>query len=240
MMEDYFASKAPREWKHQKHKESNQLTSECRPENSLCYTYFQMEICVADITEAFEVEVTKRIAHQVKINEASFDDCHRLVVLHNRAFLTASDPYVPIKDEDMAKVLRFQGNIVLIATIWGEDAGFIILGFDYYPSLDPIFDDPDIPDGPTIPPMHAGQLTYNVGYISGLAVDPRWQRRGIGNTLGIASWHYFKARQLVKLRCEVYEKNYASYRLISGLGFRNVGSKTYSYERQRAEPLQRL
>jgi len=226
--------------KHQKQKEEESSEPATPSEVFQSYEYFQMEILVSDITEEFEAEITKRISRQVKILEATPEDCDRLVYLHNRAFLSATDPYSPINYDDMMMVLNFRENIVLIASLWGEDAGFIILGFDFYPGLDPETEGSDVPDGPAIAPVRDGHSVYNVGYISGLGVDPRWQRRGIGTTLGITSWRYFKARNLTKLKCEVYAKNDASYNLISGLGFKRVGSTTYTLEQQRAEPLRRL
>lgn len=120
----------PRRLKHQKESEKHRQAHAC-PVGELCYNnYFQMELNVADIAEAFVAEFSKKVARYAKICEATRDDSKRLVVLHNRAFLTAADPYAPVTEEDMAKVLAFQDNVVLIATIRGEDAGFIILGCD--------------------------------------------------------------------------------------------------------------
>jgi len=204
------------------------------------YCYFQMEVQVKDITPQSEAEVTRRISPQVKIVKATLEDCERLVYLHNRAFLAATDPYSPISSKDMMRVLNFRDNILLIATIWGEDAGFLILGFDYYPRLDPTWKEAQVPEGAYPPPRRENKRFYNVGYISGLGVDPRWHGRGVGTTLGATSWKCFKVQNLVKLKCEVYEKNHGSYNLISSLGFKKVGTKTYSLEQSRAEQLQRL
>lgn len=219
-------------WKD--HKQIQPLYHEIRytTEKLIHSTYIHMEINVADITGTNDSEFPPQTSTHVKIQEANYGDCKRLVKLHNRAFLSAADPYTPLTEEDMMRVLTSPSNTVLIATISGEDAGFIILSFDYYPSLDPEINDHNVVDGPAMPPMHEENPAYNVGYISVLAVDPHWQRRGIGKTLGLASWRYFKARQLVKLKCEVFENNTASYRLISALGFRNVGFKTYPLESQ--------
>jgi ribosomal protein S18 acetylase RimI-like enzyme len=226
--------------KHKGQDEGNAPSQETSVEPPAAYLYFQMELPIPDITPEFEAEVTRRISRQVKIVQARPEDCERLVYIHNRAFLTATDPYSPISYEDMMHVLTFRDNIVLIATIWGEDAGFIILGFDYYPTLDPNCTGTDVPNGAHAPPEREGKLFYNLGYISGLGVDPRWQGRGIGTTLGITSWKYFKAANLKKLKCEVYEGNHASYKLISSLGFKKVDVKTYSLEQSRAEQLRRL
>ncbi len=226
--------------KHKGQDEGGATTPESTSESPTEFVYLQMELPVKDITPAFEAEVTRRISKQVKIVPAKPEDCERLVYLHNRAFLTATDPYSPISHDDMMRVLTFRDNIVLIATIWGEDAGFIILGFDYYPSLDPNWKGTDVPEGTSAPPKRDGNFVYNVGYISGLGVDPRWQGRGVGTTLGVTSWKYFKASNLTKLKCEVYEKNNASYNLISSLGFKKATVKTYSLEQSRAEQLRRL
>jgi ribosomal protein S18 acetylase RimI-like enzyme len=232
--------KAQRKLKHKGHQEEESPQSETEDAAPDGYCYFQMELPVQDITPEFEAEVTRRISTQVKIVPAKTTDCERLIYLHNRAFLTATDPYSPISYEDMMRVLTFRDNIVLIGTIWGEDAGFIILGFDYYPSLDPDWSGTDMPEEASTPLERDGKLVYNVGYISGLGVDPRWQGRGVGTTLGVTSWKYFKAANLKKLKCEVYEKNNASYNLISSLGFKKITTKTYSVEQSRTEQLRRL
>jgi len=225
-----------------KHKgqEKEESTNDKPNSETPVYRYYQMELLTKNITPEFEAQVSQRICRQVRIVQANPEDCERLVHLHNRAFLTATDPYCPISYSDMMKVLTFRDNIVLIGTIWGEDAGFIILGFDYYPSLE--FDDSsdNILEVPAPPPERDGKRVYNVGYISGLGVDPRWRGRRVGTTLGVSSWKYFNAANLKKLKCEVYEKNEASFNLISRLGFRKVGVKTYSLEQSRAEPLRRL
>ncbi len=232
--------KTPGRLKHKGQQEEETPPSESNDASPEGYLYFQMELPVKDITPEFEAEVTRRISRQVKLATAKPEDCDRLVYLHNRAFLTATDPYSPISHDDMMRVLTFRDNIVLVATIWGEDAGFIILGFDYYPSLDPNNSSREKPEEIAKPPERDGKRVYNVGYISGLGVDPRWQGRGVGTTLGVTSWKYFKAANLQKLKCEVYEKNNASFKLISSLGFKKVDAKTYSVEQSRAEQLRRL
>ncbi|OLS14373.1 MAG: hypothetical protein RBG13Loki_2022 [Promethearchaeota archaeon CR_4] len=204
------------------------------------FCYYQMELQVKDITPQSESELARRISRDVKIVKARVKDCERLVHLHNRAFLTATDPYCSITTEDMMKVLNFRDNIVLIATIWGEDAGFIILGFDYYPSLALTWKKVHVLEGAQPPPQRGNNLFYNVGIISGLGVNPHWQRRRVGTTLCVTSWKCFKIQNLVKLQCEVYEKNHGSYNLISSLGFKKVGMKSYSLEQSRAEQLHRL
>ncbi len=232
--------KTPHKLKHKGQAEEESPPPASCATTSEEYRYFQMELPVKDITPEFEAEITRRISRQVKIVQAEPEDCDRLVFLHNRAFLSATDPYSPISHEDMMRVLTFRDNILLLGTIWGEDAGFIILGFDYYPSLDPDWKGTDMPEGSSRPPERDGKFVYNVGYISGLGVDPRWQGRGVGTTLGVTSWKYFKAANLQKLKCEVYEKNNASFNLISSLGFKKVTLKTYSLEQSRAEQLRRL
>jgi ribosomal protein S18 acetylase RimI-like enzyme len=153
----------------------------------------------------FEEKLNKRISSQVKIRQATKDEIPLLTKLYNRSFLTAQDPYSPMKEEDMRAIFHYNKTIILIAQIWGTDAGFIIIDFE------------TTEDG------------KKIGFISGLGTLPEWQKRGVGTTLGIASWSYFKKAGVQELRCEVYKKNLGSYKLIKGMGFVENGVKYYKF-----------
>jgi ribosomal protein S18 acetylase RimI-like enzyme len=103
----------------------------------------------------------------------------------------------------LKKIYEYPEILILIAEVFGEDAGFIILDFE--------------------------GINHEYGIIAGLGVLPRYQRKGLGTVLGMASWNYFKKEGVKELKCEVYVKNNASYEFIKALGFKEQETKTYSY-----------
>lgn len=169
------------------------------------YRYIQMALGGENFTAEFEEKLHKRISSQVKIRKATEQEISLLTQLYNRSFLTAQDPYSPMKEEDMKAIFHYNQTIILIASVWGVDAGFIIIDFE------------STTEG------------KKIGYISGLGTLPEWQKRGVGTTLGIASWTYFKEANVQSLECEVFEKNLGSYRLIKGMGFQEIGEKYYKF-----------
>ncbi|MBN2155666.1 MAG: GNAT family N-acetyltransferase [Candidatus Lokiarchaeota archaeon] len=181
---------------------SKSVAREKPPEEG--YPYVQMVLEEENLTSEFEEKLKKRIASQVKIRRAKEEDIPLLTQLYNRSFITAEDPYSPMKEEDMEMIFRHNHTIILISSIWGVDSGFIIIDFEE-------------------------ENGKKIGYICGLGTLPEWQQRGIGTTLGIASWAYFKNAGIQELRCEVYRKNKGSYNLIKGLGFKEKGIKYYKF-----------
>jgi ribosomal protein S18 acetylase RimI-like enzyme len=169
------------------------------------YPYIQMVLSAENFTPEFEEKLHKRIAGQVKIRKATVEDIPLLTQLYNRSFLTAQDPYSPMKEADMSDIFHYNQTIILIAQIWGTEAGFIIIDFE------------------------TSEDGKKIGYISGLGTLPEWQKRGVGTTLGIASWAYFKKAGVDELRCEVFKRNLGSYKLIVGMGFEESGIKYYKY-----------
>ena len=169
------------------------------------YPYIQMVLTGDHFTPEFEEKLNKRISTQVKIRKATKEDIPDLVHLYNRSFLTAQDPYSPMKEGDMSAIFFHNHTIILMASVWGVDAGFIIIDFEI------------------------SEEGKKIGFISGLGTLPEWQKRGVGTTLGIASWSYFKEEGVQELQCEVYKKNLGSYKLIVGMGFVENGMKFYKY-----------
>jgi ribosomal protein S18 acetylase RimI-like enzyme len=169
------------------------------------FPYIQMVLTGDHFTPEFEEKLHKRISSQVKIRQAAEEEIPLLTKLYNRSFLTAQDPYSPMKEEDMTAIFHYNETKILIAQIWGQDAGFIIIDFET-----------------------SGE-GKKIGYISGLGTLPEWQKRGVGTTLGIASWSHFKDAGVEELRCEVFKGNLASYKLIKGMGFEEVGIKYYRF-----------
>lgn len=170
-------------------------------------TYIQMRISVEKITPHFEEFLKEKISHSIlnaKIREAVVEDLEKIVRIHNRAWMTGDTPYTPISLEGIRKVFEIPSIKIFIAKVYGEDGGFII--------TDLIGESKDI------------------GEIVGLGILPRFQRKYLGTILGIHSWEYFKKNNVKELRCEVYENNAASYKLIKGLGFEEFGRTTYGIQ----------
>ena len=180
------------------------------------FPYIQMKLDSNIITEDFRKSIQKRIANQVKIREATKEDIPKLVSLYNRSFLSANDPYVPMNEENMSKVFEYNNTVILIGTIWGKDAGFVIIDID---TIDEKYKKDEKSD------------TYKIGFISGMGTLPEWRRRGVGSSLGILSYNFIfkKIPSLKELRCEVYSKNLPSYNLIKGMGFSVDGVKYYKF-----------
>ena len=59
---------------------------------------------------------------------------------------------------------------------------------------------------------------------------PKFQRKGLGSVLGLATWDYFKKKGVKELRCEVYKSNNASTNFIEALRFEEFGQKVYRKE----------
>jgi len=166
--------------------------------------YVQMVLEGKEITEEFEKKLESRINKMVKIRQATLNDIQILVNLYNRAFMAANEPYAPMDEEKMAAIFHYRNTIILIGELYGKPVGFIIIDFE--------------------------GKNKEKGIIAGLGILPEYQKKGIGTTLGVACWKYFKEQNVKELLCEVFIKNYASYKLISGIGFKPVKIKYYNYK----------
>ena len=124
--------------------------------------------------------------------------------MYNRSWMTSSMPFSPLSIDTLKKILEYPETTILIAKVYGIDAGFIILDLE----------------GPN----------KEFGVIAGLGVIPRFQRKGLGTVLGIAGWKHFKDLGVKELRCEVYHENKASHEFITSLGFEECGEKVYKSE----------
>lgn len=170
------------------------------------YVYIQMKLNIENLSQKFLQEIEDYRLSGISIRKCTEEDLPIFVKLYNRSFMRGSDPWSPATNEQFKEILNHKSTIVLIATKLGEDVGFIIIDLESE-------DDKE-----------------DIGIIAGLGTDPRWQRKGIARYLGIASWDYFRNNfSLKELRCEVYEKNIASYRLIKSLHFEEYGKKIYNF-----------
>jgi ribosomal protein S18 acetylase RimI-like enzyme len=171
--------------------------------------YIQMKLPVEKITREFEEKLKEKIEHNIikaKIREATREDLESLKYIYNRAWLTSNTPFRPITKTDLQKILEYPETVFLIAKIYGTDAAFLLLDFE-------------------------GE-NNEYAIIAALAVIPRFQRRGVGSVLGMASWQYLKEKypNVKEIRCEVYKDNNVSYSFIKGIGFEEYDKKIYRKE----------
>jgi ribosomal protein S18 acetylase RimI-like enzyme len=171
--------------------------------------YIQMRLPVNNITNEFEAKLKEKIEHSIikaKIREATKEDLDTLKNIYNRAWLTSNTPFRPIRKTDLQKILEYPETIFLIGKVYGTDAAFLLLDFE------------------------GDNQEYAI--IAALAVIPRFQRRGVGSVLGMASWQYIKDNfpNVKEIRCEVYKDNSVSYSFIRGIGFEEYDTKVYKKE----------
>lgn len=171
--------------------------------------YIQMKLPVEKITNEFEKNLKEKIEHnivQANIREATKSDLESLKYIYNRAWLTSNTPFRPITKTDLKKILEYPETVFLIAKLYGSDAAFLLLDFE-------------------------GE-NKEFAIIAALAVIPRFQRKGLGSVLGMASWQYLKEKfpNVKEIRCEVYKDNKVSYSFIKGIGFEDYDKKVYKKE----------
>lgn len=169
--------------------------------------YIQMRLPVEKITLEFEESLRKKIAQnflKADIREAEREDFDSIVSLYNKAWLTSQTPFRPLDKDSLKKIFEDPDTVILIAKVYAMDAGFVILDFE----------------GPN----------KEIGVIAGLGVLPRFQRKGLGTVLGMATWNFFKKKGVKELRCEVYKDNKVSYSFIKWIGFEEHDRKAYRKE----------
>ena len=170
-------------------------------------TYIQMRLPVEKITPEFEAKLNDKLEHNIlhaKIRESTKEDLENVMNIYNKAWLTSNTPFSQISVESLKEIYEFPDTVILIAKVYGIDAGFIILDYE------------------------GSNREY--GIIAGLGILPRFQRRGLATILGLSAWKYFKEKGVRELRCEVYTENKASYNFIKLLGFEEFGKKTYKVD----------
>ena len=169
--------------------------------------YIQMKLPVSDITSEFEEKLTKKVKSNIlraKIREANEDDLPSVKYLYDRSWLTSQTPFSAISVSSLKTIWEYPETIILIAKVYGSDAGFAILDCE-------------------------GE-NQEIGVIAGMGIIPRFQRKGLGTVIGMAAWNYFKKKGIKELRCEVYKGNTVSYQFIKSIGFKEYDKKTYKRE----------
>ncbi|MHA1436665.1 MAG: GNAT family N-acetyltransferase [Promethearchaeota archaeon] len=170
-------------------------------------TYIQMKLPIEKITPEFEAKLKKSVEQSylhAKIRKVAEQDLESLMHLYNKAWMTSHTPFSPITIDSLKSIYEYPETIILIANVYGSDAGFIILDFE--------------------------GSNNEYGIIAGLGVLPRFQRKGLGKILGMAAWDLFKKKGVKELRCEVYIENKSSYNFIKSLGFEEYEKKVYKME----------
>ncbi|MBN1213977.1 MAG: GNAT family N-acetyltransferase [Candidatus Lokiarchaeota archaeon] len=167
--------------------------------------YIQLKLDVNKITPEFIDKIKEKVNKNIlsaKIRIASFEDLKSVLMIHNRAWLTSNEPFRPIDFESLKKIFQYPNTIMFIANVYGTDAGFILLDFE--------------------------DKEKKIGIIAGLGVIPRFQRKGLGTILSTRAWNYFQEKEVIQLKCEVFENNKISLGFIKSLGFKEFDTKTYT------------
>jgi ribosomal protein S18 acetylase RimI-like enzyme len=176
-------------------------------EERIIMTYIQMKLPIKKITSNFENKLKEEIEQNIlraKIRRATEQDLDVIMKIYNKAWLTSNEPYSPLTVDSLKILYNDHLITILIAEVYGIDAGFVILDFE------------------------GSKKEY--GVIAGLGVLPRFQRKGLGKILGMAAWNFFKQKGVKELRCEVHIDNKVSYNFIKSLGFDEFDKVVYKKE----------
>ncbi len=170
-------------------------------------TYVHLRLPVDKITPSFENKIQNELEKnylKINVREAKVGDLKSVLHIYNMAWSNLKDPHGNMTLGSLKKVFNSPGVEILMASVYGMDVGFIILDFEG---------------------------THNqYGIIAGLGILPRFQGKGIGKSLGLATWRYFKQKDVKELRCEVFIENKHSHRFIKSLGFEEYKTTIYSME----------
>jgi len=162
-------------------------------------SYVQMVLPVDKITQEFENSLREKIEHSVvhtEIREAKKEDIDKIFKIYSKAWQSTSMPFRQVNQETFLKFQKKFKTIFLIARVNSVDGGFILIHFE-------------------------GKKN-EIGVINGLGVLPQFQNKGLGTTLAMAAWNYFKERGVRELRCEVHKDNKIPYAFIKSLGFEEM------------------
>jgi len=160
------------------------------------FAYILLKLPRSKITEEFETLINDKLGDNFtkpKIEVASINDVERLANLYNRSFLTSGAPFRKMTPELLLNLFKDPKCNILIARVYGSDAGFIIV--DYEGEND------------------------EYGVISALGINPRFQRKGIATALAYEAWRYIFQKGVKELRCEVFITNIGSLNFVTALGF---------------------
>ena len=169
-------------------------------------SYIQMRLPVDKITPEFEKQLRDKIEHSVvhaKVRIANKEDIEHIMQVYDKAWHSSPMPIREVSKQTFIKLFEDSSSVFLIASINSVDAGFMLLDFE-------------------------GKKN-EFGIIGGLGVLPKFQHKGLGTTLAIAAWDYFKKKGAIELRCEVYKDNNIPLAFIKRLGFEEMPSSMVDY-----------
>lgn len=158
--------------------------------------YIQLRLSVKNITKEFEKTLKNKIENSIRSSEmrkAKKEDADSIINLFNQAWHSTTMPFNNLSKNKVKKLLENSDTLILIAKVNSVDKGFAIL--------------------------HLTGDNNEIGVISALGVVPEFQHKGLGTILGMACWDYFKEKEVLELKCMVYEDNKVSHSFITNLGF---------------------
>lgn len=162
-------------------------------------SYINMILPVNKITKELEESLKTKIEHNIlhaQVREAFIEDIETIYDIYNQAWHSSPMPFRQVKKETFLKILEQPNTLFLIAKIGSKDGGFILIHFE-------------------------GEKN-EFGVINGLAILPKFQHKGLATTLAMATWNYFKNRNVKELRCQIHKDNNIIYSFIKSLGFEEL------------------
>ena len=162
-------------------------------------SYIQFQMDVNKITEEFENYLKKKIDHSIlhaEVRKATIEDTESIFRIYNKTWRSSPMPFRQVNKETFLKLFKQPNTIFLIANVESLDGAFILIHFE-------------------------GEKN-ELGIINGFATLPKFQNKGLGTTLAMAAWNYFKERGVKELRCEVHKDNNITHSFIKSLGFEEL------------------
>lgn len=135
---------------------------------------------------------------QLQIRKAGKEDIPIINDIYNKSWKESHLPMKKVTEELFLEIFEDGDTKFLMAIYESHPVGFIL--------------------------MESSKTDKEIGLISGLAILPEYQNRGLGKYLALATWNYFKEQDIKELRCEVYKDNERAINFIKSLGFEEYGT----------------
>ena len=182
-----------------------------RKSSSSSYRYIIFEVDPETARDKLQKKLSSQSSNKLsnisvsKLDWSKSREVGHFVACYNRIFLACPDPFRPITIEEALTLA--DGRVTFLAHLYNRAVGFLIGYVDFHQI-----------EGKLVP----------FGNIAGIGTIPERRRLGIALLLILASSEYFLKKEVVRLRCEVYEKNNASLELVKSHGFREIGDNVLS------------